>query len=49
LTTYGFRDPVVPGIKGFKLGYSLEIDPKVNTPLVQGIHNIKNRKSQRYR
>jgi hypothetical protein len=44
-----YRDPVVLGINGFKLGDNLEIDPEINTIQFQEIDNIKNGKFQWYR
>jgi hypothetical protein len=44
-----YRDPVVLGINAFKLGDNLEIDPQVNTSLVQQIHDIKNAQWYRYK
>jgi hypothetical protein len=44
-----YRDPVVLGINGFKLGNNLEIDPQVNTSLVQQIHDFTNAQWYRYK
>lgn len=43
-----YRDSVVLGTNGSKLGDNLEIDPQVNESLVKQIHDIQNKNTQWY-